>query len=1143
MSGLTQLCRLRSALLLATALASNPVRAGEAGPVPAASPAGPSAAPTLEQQFQDPPQSARPRVWWHWMNGNISKDGIAKDMAWMKRVGIGGLQNFDAALQTPQVVDKRLVYMTPEWKDAFRFAAHEADRQGLELAIAASPGWSETGGPWVPVEDGLKKLIWSEVTLPGGKRFTGALPALPADTGPFLTAHAPPSIEEMMSGTKAPEPPKFHADVRVLAFPVGKVVPTMAATVTTADGKKVDAAALGDADLNSVVSIPRTGKETVLNFTFATAQTVSASSVFLPGASNVFFGANVLPRLEASADGASWKLLTEMPIGMPPTTTSFAPITARLFRIVFGPNKVPAMQLGAMAPGVDAGALGGGLAMPTTQMLRIGDLRLITESKVDRFEAKAGFVIEPDYYALSQGVPETPGVSPAAVIDISDRLKPDGTIDWTPPKGSNWRVLRLGFSLLGTTNHPAPREATGLEVDKFDGDAVRRYLNHYIGMYKDAAGPDKVGARGVQAILTDSIEVGAANWTPRMVERFKALRGYDPVPFMPALTGMIIGSRATSDRFLYDYRRTLADLMASDHYGVVAEVAHANGLKVYGEALEDHRPSLGDDMSMRAHADIPMAAMWTHDRSTGPRPSYIADIKGAASVAHIYGQNLVAAESMTAFMSPWAFGPADLKQVIDLEFVLGVNRPVIHTSVHQPVDDKKPGLSLFIFGQYFNRHEAWAELARPWVDYMSRNSLMLQQGRNVADVGYFYGEEAPLTGLYGWNQIADAPTANAYDFVSADALIGKLRNDGGDLVASGGARYRALYLGGSSRKMTLPVLAKLAALVEGGATVVGLKPESDPSGGGDAVVWSALVAKLWPGGDMAQVGKGRVVASTDIDAALKSIGVAPDFTVTGASKSASIPFIHRKLADGDSYFIVNRSSGAERISAHFRVTGKVPELWHAETGAFEPVSYTIADGKTVVPLDLALDDAVHVVFRKDAAASAFTAAPPQQTVLATFDAPWTVRFQPGRGAPESASFAKLAPLDQNADPAIKYFSGEATYEQNFKAPKGWKSGQPLWINLGEAREVAQVTVNGVAAGYAWRAPYRIDISKQVKRGTNHIAIKVANLWVNRMIGDAQPGASKIAWFAGPGYRKDAPLRRSGLLGPVTITGIATAGKQ
>jgi hypothetical protein len=1099
--------------------------------------AGAALADDLKDGFSNPPNSARPRVWWHWMNGNITKDGIAKDMAWMKRVGIGGLQNFDAQLQTPQIVDKRLVYMTPEWKDAFAFAAAEADRQGLELAIAASPGWSETGGPWVPPEDGLKKLVWSETDVTGGQPFTGKLAAPPSVTGPFQSIPKQPSFDELMNGDKVKAARHVHyADVAVLAYPLASGAALPQPRVTGADGKPLDGALLSDTDLASALEIktPTASAPGVIAFDYGKPQTVRSAQIFLPGAAVMFFGASVKPTLEASDDGKTWRAIADIPAMQVPTSVSFGPVTARHFRFLFRANSGNSLAgMGAVAPGVDLAGLGGMGSLGGSN-LKIGALRLSPEASIDRFEAKAGFEMEPDYYALSAGIPEAAGVAPGKVIDLTARLRADGSLDWIPPKGK-WRVLRLGYSLLGTENHPAPKEATGLEVDKFDGPAVRRYLEHYIGMYKDASG-GMIGKRGVQAILTDSIEVGAANWTPKMIAQFKTLRGYDPAPWLPALTGAIIGSRAQSDKFLYDYRRTLADLMASEHYGTVATVAHENGLKVYGEALENGRPSLGDDMAMRSHADIPMSAMWTHKRGDGRALTYQADIRGAASVAHIYGQNLVAAESMTSSLNYWSDSPATLKRVIDLEFVSGVNRPVIHTSVHQPVDNKTPGLSLFIFGQYFNRHEAWAEMAKPWVDYLARNALMLQQGRNVADVAYFYGEDAPLTALFENRPMTDTPKTHGFDFINPDALMHALSNDGGDLATPGGARYRAIYLGGSSRKMTLPTLQRLATLVEGGATVIGMAPEGSPSLAGDTTEYGALVAKLWPGGGNAQVGKGKVVASTDIESALGSNGVASDFHYSGGADGADIPFLHRKLADGESYFLVNRNDRAETIEAHFRVTGKAPELWHAETGTSEPVSYRFENGETIIPLSLGAEESVHVVFRQPAAANALAIKALAPALLAALDGPWTVNFQPNRSAPASVILPQLAPLNENADPGIKYFSGIATYARDFVTPKGWKGGQPLWLDLGQVHELAEVSVNGKGAGGAWHAPYRVDIGSAAKPGRNRLEIRVANLWVNRLIGDAQPGASKITFTAMPTYRKDAPLRPSGLIGPVRLLG-------
>ena len=1106
-------------------------------PLPAYADAAPDA--PLAEQFRDPPASARPRVWWHWMNGNVSKDGIARDFAWMKRVGIGGVQNFDANLQTPQIVDKRLVYMTPEWKDAFRFAAHEADRAGLELAIAASPGWSETGGPWVKPQDGLKKLVWSETTLPAGKRFSGKLAAPPSATGPYQDLAPALSIEEMISGHKADLAGSYYGDVGVYAFPVraGDLLPRPRAR--DGHGKALPVDGLMDGPLTGGVTLERKpGEGGSLLLDYGQPVTVRSANVFVPGVTVPFAGTILGGILESSVDGAAWQKVADVALANVPTTISFPAVTARQFRLVLTPQAPSDGGLGSPAPGVAMGGLFAGIGpMLAARPLVVGRFALAGSARVDRFETKAGFVMSRDYYAFPAPQDGAKGVAPAQVIDLSGRMKADGTLDWTAPRlpaGQAWKVLRLGSSLLGTTNHPAPPEATGLEVDKYDGAAVRAYLEHYLGMYKDAAGADMVGSHGVRALLTDSIEVGEANWTPRMLARFQALRGYDPRPWLPALTGTLVGSRADTDRFLYDYRRPLADLLASEHYGTVARVAHENGLAVYGEALEDHRPMLGDDMAMRSHADVPMAALWTFNKQEGPRQTLIADMKGAASVAHLYGQNLVAAESMTAAMAPWAFAPKDLKRFIDLEFATGVNRPVIHTSVHVPVDDRKPGLSLFIFGQYFNRQESWAEMARPWVDYISRSSLMLQQGRNLADVAYFHGEEAPLTGLYGDKPVADAPATHAYDFLNADALTGLLANDGAEVVTPAGARYKAIYLGGTSRFMSLDVLRKLAALVEGGATVIGKAPQAMPGRSGSEAEWTALTARLWAGGAQTRLGAGQVIASDDIEAALAGLGIAPDFRFTGAPAGAQVPFVHRHSDGSDVYFLSNPQDTALTIDAHFRVTGKAAELWRAEDGTSRAASYATAGQETVVPLHLDPGEAVFVVFAKPATQQSVTVPAEILKPVATIDGGWSVAFQGDRGAPASLALGKLAPLEQQADPGVKYFSGEMTYTASFTLPKGARPGQPLVLDLGAVGDLAQVSVNGKDMGAAWHAPYRLDIGPAVHKGSNATTVRIANTWVNRLVGDAQPGAKPITWTAMPTYRADAPLRPSGLIGPVQL---------
>ncbi len=1119
----------RKGLVMPTCLRLVAVTAALLSSAAAIAQSAPPPADPLLDGFRAPPQEARPRTWWHWLNGNITEEGLAKDLDWMAAVGLGGVQAFDANLMTPTVVQKRLPYMSPEWKHAFRGAAERAQKLNLELAIAGSPGWSETGGPWVAPADGMKKLVWSEMDVVGGKPLAGPIAAPPSVTGPFQSLPFHDPLAEFDSAVSANARGRFYADVAVLAYPVTPASEAMPVALTGASGAP---SALLDDDATSVVKVTRGTPQApgALGLRYAKPVSVRTATLFMPNALPAFGDPEYLPILEArTADG--WRRVAAIPLANVPTTVSFPAVSATEFRLVLGPNTAPKrIGLGAPAPGAQMdGIFPTGAPSPTVD---VAQFILSDEAKVDRFEAKAGFATVGDYYALTTAAPELAGVDPKRVVDLTARLRPDGTLDWTPPAG-RWRILRLGTSLLGTTNHPASAEATGLEVDKYDGAAVRRYLTHYLDTYRDAAGDALIGGKGVRALVTDSFEAGDANWTPRMIAQFREKRGYDPTPWLPTLTGAVIGSRARSDAFLYDYRRTLAELIASEHYGTIATVAHERGLKVYGEALEDTRPALGNDIAMRAHTDVPMAAMWMFPHDGEPRPTLVGDIRGAASVAHLYGQNLVAAESMTAAFSPWAFAPADLRHVIDMELALGVNRPVIHTSVHQPVDDKQPGLSLAIFGQYFNRHESWAGMARPWIDYIARSSYLLQQGRAQTDVAYFFGEEAPLTALYAQAPLADVPVRHGFDFVDAAALTSVLRVSDGQLVAPSGARYRVLYLGGSSARMTLPTLRRIASLVEDGATVIGDAPTSSPALQDDPAAFSALVRRLWSGGAETTLGKGRVIAGRDVEAGLARIGVAPDFDYAGAA-TGPLMFAHRTLDDGDVYFVANRRTKPVTQDVRFRVTGRMPELWHADTGTATPVSYRTEGDHVVVPLALTGEESVFVIFRRPAAT-------PQQSVaalvarpVASVRGPWTVRFQQGRGAPAETRFARLAPLQENATPGIRYFSGVATYSADLEAPAAAK-GERRYLDLGTVGDVAEVRVNDVPVGTVWHAPYRLDVTQAVKPGRNRIEVRVANLWVNRLIGDAQPGATKVAWTSMPSYRSDAPLRTSGLIGPVTLT--------
>ncbi|MTV36995.1 glycosyl hydrolase [Duganella radicis] len=1078
----------------------------------------------LTAGFANPPNSAKPRVWWHWLNGNITQTGIKQDLEWMSRIGIGGMQNFDAALQTPQVVERRLAYMTPEWKDAFKYSATLAASLDLEMGIAASPGWSETGGPWVAPADGMKKLVWSETVIGGGKRFKGKLPRPPSVTGPYQDVPRPPPFMDTSKPKKLPE---VYADVGLYALPVGAPSGARKPRISVG-GKALDAALLMDRGWTRTVEVPGGSPErpTIIHFAYDQPQTIRSATLYLPGAVSMFFGTPIHPVLEASTDGKQWTKVAEVALAGVPTTVSFAAVSARQFRLVLNVKPANVPELFTPGPGIAGTGFGGPGGNPP---LKLAEASLSSQARVNRAEVKAGFAMADDYYVLDRDTPDEPGSAPDAVIDLSGKLAADGSLDWTPPPG-RWKLIRFGYSLTGTENHPATPEATGLEVDKYDGAAVRNYMQTYLDMYAGTVGPDLIGKQGLRALVVDSTEVGASNWTPRFLAQFQRLRGYDPARWMPVLAGEIVGSRKQSDAFLYDVRRTLAELTATEHYGVVAEMARARGLTVYTEALEGGRVSLGDDMAMRRFADIPMSAMWTFKNEATMNKVNLADMRGAASVAHVYGQKLVAAESLTSAFTPWAYGPADLRPMIDLEFVSGINRPVIHTSVHQPSDDKKPGLSLEMFGQYFNRHETWADMAKPWIDYLARSSYLLQQGRFVADVAYFYGEDAPLVGLYQTTPVADAPSRYAYDFVNAEIVLDKLSVRDQRLVADSGASYRVLYLGGSSRTMTLAMLQRLKALASAGATIVGPAPTATPALMDDAASFQALVAELWAPGATRAVGQGRVIDSTNIEAVLSSLQIAPDFSVAPAA--ANIQFLHRQMEDGDLYFLTNRGGASGQTELRFRASGKKPAIWRADTGQILPVSYRVEGGQTVVTMDVAAQDAFFVVFREPLLAQSAEVKAKAYATAATLDQGWDVSFK-GLAAPAPFHMRELRSLSESADPAVKYFSGTTTYRSHFELGAGGQ-GKPLLLDLGKLSDVAHIFVNGKDAGYAWRAPYTVDIGALVQPGRNAVEIQVANLWVNRLIGDAQPGASKVAFTTLPTYLPEAVLRPAGLMGPVVV---------
>jgi hypothetical protein len=1075
-----------------------------------------SVSDSLALGFRDPPASARPRTWWHWTRSNVTRDGITKDLEWMRRVGIGGAQLADVNAGSGQTVEAKVVFGTPAWLDAVHHAAAEAARLGLELDLFASPGWSLTGGPWVTPAQAMKKLVWSETQVDGSRHVTMPLPHPPVVNGP---------IRDLARGGQSSADPTFYGDDAVIAYPTPADERNLAELhpVVTTNAGAVDGAALLDDDLNTalVVRPPADGTPAWIQLAFPAPATVRAVSLAARG--SIPFG-----RVLASDDGVHFRTLVALPGAQQyrPSgvrTYAVAPTTARVIRLeLTGAPPSPAQVMAQVVPA-------------PAREYTITELAPHAGARVHRWEEKAGFNFLFEYESsATPPVPATSVIPRASVVDLTSRMRADGTLDWDAPPG-RWTILRFGRSLTGAKNRPAVPAATGYEVDKLNRTHVERYLRDYTGPIARALGP--LWGTTVRHVLLDSWEAGIQNWTDGMIGEFRARRGYDPTPFLPALAGRVVESAEASDRFLWDFRRTLVDMFAENHYGTATRFLHAQGIGTYSEASGVSLEPLEDALLNKKQVDVPMGEFWF--RPLHPWAMYYVDVRGAASAAHVYGKPVVAAES-------WTGGgyesPASLERIGDYWLAQGINRIVFHTSAHQPLDTK-PGNTMV--GTHVNRNITWADEAAPFMTYLARSSYMLQQGKPAADLLYLLNEGAPSTMPFWGAGLQPAPPRGYdYDYVNADALLSRVSvNDGGSLVLPDGVRYRVLVLPPTGR-MTLPVLTKLAQLVRGGATVVGARPVASPSLVGGAAADSAhaaLAAELW--GDLDGTsrtrrgyGRGFVVWGEPLAQVLGDAGVVPDVEYA-APLGDSLAWIHRRLGDGDVYYVASSADVPTDVDVRFRVAGKAPELWRADRGEMEPASYRADSARTTVRLHLAAHDALFVVFRRPATATEREVPVAVRRALDTLDGPWTIRFPSGLGAPPSVELPALASWTANADSGVKYFSGTATYERTVRAPTSWFArGRRLVLSLGDVRDLAQVVVNGMALPVVWKAPFEVDVTRALHPGANRVEIRVTNEWTNRLIGDraTTPEHRVLAPGAPAPFGPQPTLRESGLLGPVTI---------
>ncbi|MEJ2544045.1 MAG: glycosyl hydrolase [Calditrichaceae bacterium] len=767
---------------------------------------------------------------------------------------------------------------------------------------------------------------------------------------------------------------------------------------------------------------------------------------------------------------------------------------------------------------------------------------LHSEPRIHRWEEKAGFRHLFEYESVPTPlVPTDAAIRDKNMINLTSAMDQYGNLQWDVPEG-DWTILRLGYSLTGAKNRPAMPTGLGYEVDKLSREHTQEYIRDYMQPIDSTLG--SLYGKSLRYILMDSWEAGMQNWTDDMIAEFQRRRGYDATPYLPALTGRVIESAEVSDRFLWDFRRTLADMFAENHYGTISNFLRKQGIGTYGEASGISLEILEDALLCKKYMDIPMGEFWV--QALHPELMYFQDIRGAASAAHVYGKNIVAAEAFTGgnYESPYT-----LKTIADYWFCQGVNRLVFHTSAHQPLDTK-PGNTMV--GTHFHRNITWAEEAKPFIDYLTRTSFMLQQGQFVADIAYLLNEGAPSTmPIWGAGLIPKPPEGHDYDFINTDVLLNRISvNENGDLVLPDGMHYRILVLPPID-KMTLPVIEKIHHLVENGATIVGPKPVASPSLTGypnvDLQVQS-LAEKIW--GDLdgisrtkRQVGKGLVVWGLPLSDVLVSLNIPKDVEFSQAL-DRNLYWIHRNAKDMDIYFVVNGSDHIQDIDMRFRVSGKKPELWFCDTGDRKPASYMIIDSLTTVSLTLPQHGSAFVVFQEPAMKSSHTLQKESKTNIEVVKGPWEMEFPANTGAPGKIQIEKLQCWTEFADTGVKYFSGTAIYKKSINVPAHWfKKDTKVILDMGKVMDVARVTINDQELGICWKPPYTFDITNILKPGENQIQIEVTNQWTNRLLGDRNqevkhkilPAESKnIRFFGTP-----PPLQESGLIGPVTINSVLT----
>ena len=868
--------------------------------------AGRGTAESLEQLFVSPGEKAWPWTYWYGNNGNLTREAITEDLESMHRVGIRGVLYMEVDVVQPAGPVRPL---TSEWWELMDHALREASRLGMSINMNNDGGWCGSGGPWITPELSMQVVVWSETTVEG-----------------------PKTVRTILSQPKTVQ--GYYNDIAVLAFPIPpgeskRMVDCSPKLTYGRDRRDLDFSKALDGNPGTFTLLPPApaGQPQYVNIDFPEPFAAQAVSISLDSLTNGWV--YVSGAVQVSDDGNNYRTLREISIHWPNTSVNFERVSSRHYRILITPGPT------------------GWIWPEHSNGIPLGEIHLHEGPRIEGVPGKALYLRQGGYTTEADVLGGDPEFPPDTVIrsgqtsDISKHLDSNGSLNWDVPPG-RWTVLRVGHTSTGKDNHPAPKESRGLECDKLSKRAIEVHFERLIGkLLKDQ---DAIGAKALKMTHIDSWEVGSQNWTLDFREQFQSRRGYDPVPYLPILTGRAIESGERSERFLWDLRRTVADLLLDNYAGHLKEICHQRGLTL---SIEAYGVGPLDELAYAGRADVPMGEFWLGNGRSAE--IYNMNAKAMASSAHVYGRPIIGAEAFTAdaFYAKWQSHPFSLKPLGDLAFTWGINWFVLSQFMMQPWAARGPGMTLGGWGTQLDRAGTWWEQSLPWHTYLARCQTLLQGGSFVADVAYLGSEGAPYSAPWRRDLDPTLPPGYDYDFLPPEVLLQDATVQEGRLVLTSGMSYRLLALQ-PGHSLTPQLLRKIKQLVNDGATVVGPRPVNSPSLSDfprcDAEV-RQLAEELWGKCDGSsikenRVGDGRVIWGEPLSYLLVKLGTPPDFDCYEAAVGEEIRFIHRRIDGDDFYFVASGVAEAKTFLCTFRPSGKGkrPELWWPDSGRIEPIS-------------------------------------------------------------------------------------------------------------------------------------------------------------------------------------------------------------